>query len=68
MYKVFIKIRKYLYLKPKFKYIRITNKIIRRDKLELLMLDLETRIGKLDNETDRAFLRGQIKIIKFLLE
>jgi len=68
MYKIFIKIRKCIYIKPKWKFLRISNKVIKKRNLIELRNELEIKIKEVNNQLDKSYLEGQISIIDYLLK
>lgn len=68
MLKIFIKIRKHLWLKPKWKILRIYTKTLPRNKIEKLKELLIKQLDKDITEIDRAYIKGKLEIINLLLE
>ena len=68
MLKVFIKLRKKLWLQPKWRILRIYTKTLPRKKIERLKEILIKQLDRSDiSEVERAYLRGKLEIVNLLL-
>ena len=67
MPKFLIFIKKHLYTKPKWRILRIFTKIVKRSSLEKIQRDLEKEISTNQDPVDKAFLQGQLEVIKYFL-
>lgn len=65
---MFIKARKNLWLKPKWKILRIYTKTLERKKIEQLKELLISQLGKETDDVKRAYIQGKLEIINLLLK
>lgn len=68
MLKIFIKIRKIFWIKPKWRILRIYTKTISRKKIELLRKSITEELLICEDDDYANFLKGELHFINLLLK